>query len=230
MSIWHKPNECQLCGGNGRIYEHVQDDIGQTCYVCIGTGHTPAPQPAAPPKVHWEYVGEELAIFWESPYGRGKEKIANFWWPGHPPEATSEIERMFEEFAERLVLKPACAGYPDCDGDLPGQSHEPGCPAGAPTPVREGAAFTAKEFDAELWTERDPQNKLAFAEAFSAHQNAALRQEVDRLTDTFLACETIQPDGSLRATLKDVIRRAETAEAELESLRKERDALREKLN
>ena len=60
-------------------------------------------------------------------------------------------------------------------------------------------------------------------------ENAALRQEVERLTDTFLVCETIQPDGSLRATLKDVIRRAETAEAELESLRKERDALREKL-
>ena len=54
------------------------------------------------PVVWWEYVGEELAIFWNSPYGHGKEKIATFWWPIHPAEATAEVEATFERIAARL--------------------------------------------------------------------------------------------------------------------------------
>ncbi len=53
-------------------------------------------------KVWWEYIGEELAIFWESPYGHGKEKIATFWWPTHPAESTKDVEAAFEEIAARL--------------------------------------------------------------------------------------------------------------------------------
>ena len=55
------------------------------------------------PPLTWEYVGEELAIFWTSPYGNGKEKIASFWWPAHPVEATAEVEAMFERYASRLA-------------------------------------------------------------------------------------------------------------------------------
>ena len=53
--------------------------------------------------VSWEYIGEELAVFWENPYGHGKEKIASFWWPFHPPEATAEVEFYFEVIAEAMV-------------------------------------------------------------------------------------------------------------------------------
>lgn len=66
--------------------------------------------------VTWEYIGEELAVFWESPYGHGKEKIASFWWPFHPPEKTVEVEQMFESIANRLCTlkaQPADAGTED---------------------------------------------------------------------------------------------------------------------
>src|SRR5690242_11345442 len=43
----------------------------------------PAPE-AEGIRLSWEYIGEELAVFWQSPYGHGKEKIATFWWPAHP--------------------------------------------------------------------------------------------------------------------------------------------------
>lgn len=59
------------------------------------------------PEVTWEYIGEELALFWESPYGHGKEKIATFWWPFHPPEKTVEVENLFE----RIFGVSALAGY-----------------------------------------------------------------------------------------------------------------------
>lgn len=50
--------------------------------------------------ISWEYIGEELAIFWENPYEGGKkEKIASFWWPLHPIEATTEVETFFESIA-----------------------------------------------------------------------------------------------------------------------------------
>lgn len=56
-----------------------------------------------PTQVWWEYVdGEELAIFWNSPYGHGKEKIATFWWPIHPPENTRDVELAFEVIASKL--------------------------------------------------------------------------------------------------------------------------------
>ena len=59
------------------------------------------------PKLTWEYIGDELAIFWESPYGHGKEKIASFWWPTHPIEATAEVEYAFENIANKLTLDAA---------------------------------------------------------------------------------------------------------------------------
>ncbi len=55
------------------------------------------------PTVWWEYIGEELAIFWNSPFGGDKEKIASFWWPCHPPESTGEVERFFEILAARIT-------------------------------------------------------------------------------------------------------------------------------
>jgi len=64
---------------------------------------------AAPLAVSWEYVGEELAIFWENPYGHGKEKIASFWWPKHPPEKTNEVEDYFEQIANRATVLSAYA-------------------------------------------------------------------------------------------------------------------------
>lgn len=58
------------------------------------------------PKITWRYVddGGELALFWTSPWGGAEEKIATFWWPGHPPEATEEVEKMFEAIAARACL------------------------------------------------------------------------------------------------------------------------------
>ncbi len=56
------------------------------------------------PQVSWEYLGEELALFWESPYGAGKEKIATFWWPVHPVENTKEVEALFEAIASRAAF------------------------------------------------------------------------------------------------------------------------------
>lgn len=52
----------------------------------------------------WE-VGEDGAgtrcIFWKSPW-HGKEDFIKFFWPGHPPEATKQIEDWWEG-AEKLV-------------------------------------------------------------------------------------------------------------------------------
>jgi hypothetical protein len=55
-------------------------------------------------EISWEYLNEELAIFWQSPYGNGKEKIATFWWPTHPPECTNEVEDLFESLAARITV------------------------------------------------------------------------------------------------------------------------------
>lgn len=80
--------------------EDTNDDLARTGE----TSSTPPPQPALTvPALLWEYVGEELALFWESPYGHGKEKIASFWWPAHPVEATADVERLFETIADGLT-------------------------------------------------------------------------------------------------------------------------------
>lgn len=71
------------------------------------------------PKLSWEYVGEELAVFWESPYGYGREKIASFWWPKHPPESTKEVESFFEFIASRII-----ESYCNCGADRTGPSAE----------------------------------------------------------------------------------------------------------
>jgi len=55
------------------------------------------------PRLYLEYIGEELAIFWESPFGFGKEKIASFWWPFHSAEDTPKAEQIFESMAEWFV-------------------------------------------------------------------------------------------------------------------------------
>jgi hypothetical protein len=157
-----EPNQCPRCGSYVRNRRYAK---------CTDPWHTPAPQPAAP-----------CSIFEWCQRPKGHEG------PCLQSPEDSAISRT---------------------------------PASAPTPVREeGAALTEVE---KFWKQQFPNmvdeaGVCEFAEAFSAHQNAALRQEVERLTNTFLVCETIQPDGSLRATLKDVIRRAETAEAELRAV------------
>jgi hypothetical protein len=94
--------------------EHVGCNCGDRFIASLACPvHEPAPETPAVtlldkviPMLSWEYVGEELAVFWNSPYGAGKEKIASFWWPSHPPEKTSEVESIFEAIATRLT-KPA---------------------------------------------------------------------------------------------------------------------------
>lgn len=44
----------------------------------------------------------ELALLWTNPWSGKEEKIATFWWPTHPPEATAQVEKWFEEIATRL--------------------------------------------------------------------------------------------------------------------------------
>lgn len=60
---------------------------------------------AQPYNLRWEYIGEELAIFWDNPYEHKKEKIASFWWPTHPVEKTGEVEKLFEMFASKMCAK-----------------------------------------------------------------------------------------------------------------------------
>jgi hypothetical protein len=102
----------------------------------------------------------------------------------------------------------------------------PGCTADywppRPTPVREGAA--AEEFwlqwrdsekGREVFTQCSNETiSMVFAREFAAYQNAALRQQLERAQ---AAAETWE---YMRDQVRD----------ELESLRKERDALREALN
>jgi len=115
----------------------------------------------------------------------------------------------------------------------------------APTPVWEGAAF-----DAIGWYyDRYPNATVLsfsqsdverYAEYRSAHQNAALRQRIEdlnevledkrRLTRELDVAMHGEEGAAKQASLCDLVLRAEDLRAELESLRKERDALREKLN
>lgn len=59
------------------------------------------------PGVWWAYLGEELALLWTNPWDGKEEKIATFWWPGHPPEKTEAVEAMFETFAARACVSGA---------------------------------------------------------------------------------------------------------------------------
>lgn len=103
--------------------------------------------------IWWEYVGEELALFWESPYGHGREKIATFWWPLHPPEMTKEVERLFEQIATSASTpKPshnglACRyGDPICpcqDGDM--CHYEGPDPMTPPTPESDSTGTTTQQ-------------------------------------------------------------------------------------
>jgi len=54
-------------------------------------------------KLSWEYRGEGLYIFWNNPFNGGiKEDVAMFMWPSHPPELTSEVEKTYEQLANRF--------------------------------------------------------------------------------------------------------------------------------
>lgn len=52
-------------------------------------------------KVFLKYIGEELALFWFNPWNGSEEKIATFWWPAHPIDATDEAEKLFEDIGSR---------------------------------------------------------------------------------------------------------------------------------
>ena len=134
QSTWEKESEIQKIRGHKPIAPPSAPAAGseltpsvKVCYECGATesdeqreydkdcqcgGVFRTLPEAKSPKLHWEYVGEELAIFWESPYGHGKEKIASFWWPCHPIEATKEVEHAFEQIAERLAPSPTPAPKP----------------------------------------------------------------------------------------------------------------------
>jgi hypothetical protein len=75
--------ECKLCGAS---FRHTDT------HVCAPSG----------PPVTWRYIDDgELALFWTNPWDGKEEKIATFWWPTHPIEETSAVEKMFEDIAEK---------------------------------------------------------------------------------------------------------------------------------
>lgn len=56
------------------------------------------------PKIECSYIGEELALWWTNPWSGKKEKIATFWWPGHPPEETKLVESWFESIGANASI------------------------------------------------------------------------------------------------------------------------------
>jgi hypothetical protein len=189
------------------------------------------------------------------------------------PKRAYDPDRANEEYGTMLWYGPApvCRNSNHACADGSPHPHQigPSCMAvGAPTPVREGAA----EFK-EWWSKQTAINfkhESDIAIAFSAHQNAALRQELDQeaashlvtIDDRDSAEDALQQvhialggdgewvtrmpepeppeSGDLRkdvpiiaAQIMEEAKRAQEAEdklrAELADLRKERDALREKL-
>lgn len=46
------------------------------------------------------------AFFWINPWGGQREKIANLWWPAHPPEATEAVEQLFSELRLYRLHQP----------------------------------------------------------------------------------------------------------------------------
>ena len=74
------------------------------------------------PNVRWAYVGDELALFWVNPWDQKDEKIATFWWPAHPADATEQVEKWFQEWAYEFVLKAN-----DCAFDCQFEGTHPGC-------------------------------------------------------------------------------------------------------
>lgn len=64
-------------------------------------------EPKCPP-VTWRYVGDALELWWRNPWNGTEERIASFWWPAHPIEATAQAEEWFETIAAR-----ACTGADD---------------------------------------------------------------------------------------------------------------------
>jgi hypothetical protein len=46
------------------------------------------------------------AVYWVNPWTGKKEKLANFWWPEHPPEATPEVEQMFASITVGINYEP----------------------------------------------------------------------------------------------------------------------------
>jgi hypothetical protein len=41
-----------------------------------------------------------IYLVWKNPYDGSEERIASFWWPGHPAEATAQVEQYFENSAK----------------------------------------------------------------------------------------------------------------------------------
>lgn len=53
------------------------------------------------PAIRAEIYEKEEAIHltWKNPWDGHEERIASFWWPGHPIEATEKVEKLFENYA-----------------------------------------------------------------------------------------------------------------------------------
>lgn len=74
----------------------------------VGRGETEAKAIADllaehPPKLNlWfaEDAWQNSCIFWKNPYTGESEVIANFLWPKHPPQKTTEVELLFEHIAK----------------------------------------------------------------------------------------------------------------------------------
>ena len=59
----------------------------------------------------------------------------------------AERDRVLDEYRKRCVMPSAfCVGYPDCDGNLPGEDHSPECPRFLP--IDDDRCATCKAVDA----------------------------------------------------------------------------------
>lgn len=53
------------------------------------------------PKLYYKY-DECVEVFWINPWDKKEEKLFMMMWPGHPIEATQQVERWFEEYAKQF--------------------------------------------------------------------------------------------------------------------------------
>lgn len=95
--------------------------------VCIGLeqqGHILTVEKMLAEGKTWEEIGEVIGWYgptaeeWYGLYLKAREESQA------PPDSPAQLSA--REFYEKHW--PHCVGYPDCDGDLEGMAHNPGCP------------------------------------------------------------------------------------------------------
>ena len=58
-------------------------------------------KPRELPKLFYKY-DECVEVFWTNPFDGSKERLFMMMWPGHPIEETEQVEKWFQEYAERF--------------------------------------------------------------------------------------------------------------------------------